>query len=153
MRDFLKLLEHSHAMTNKIIDQCETSRLDWLGNHVFDFTTYESDMSELFARKAVQVCKAINDRATFEYIRDDDGHMWYLLMCNMPFFSRRLNWGTSIRGAWWDFEQPEIDTMTLFDGDAQILSLKLSQAEWKAFAAAIVTFGSHPNAGYTPVGA
>lgn len=56
-------------------------------------------MSVLFARKAVEVCAAINDRQTFDYINDPNDYLWYLLMCNMPFFAERLECGISIRGA------------------------------------------------------
>jgi len=79
----------------------EASRLDFLGNVVFNFTTCDTKMSELFATKAVEVCEAISNKTTFDYIENEDNYQWFLLMCNMPFFANMIVWGNSIRGAWW----------------------------------------------------
>lgn len=113
----------------------ETTRLDWLGNFVFDFTTYDDDISELFGAKAVDFCKAVQDRTTFTYIEDPENYRWFLLMANMSFFADRLNWGTSVRGAFWDFEQRPV-----FLASHQ-LTFK-DDVEWKLFVAAIIEFAS-----------
>lgn len=145
--DYKDLLEQSFGV-EKTIDGCPPqSRLDYLGDHIFNFTTYDGEISELFARKAVDVCAAINNHTTFDYIRDDaENYRWYLLMCNMPFFAERLEWGTSIRGAWWGArtgKQIEFQSCGLWMGDEQLTdTLKFSADEWKRFIAAVIEFAA-----------
>jgi hypothetical protein len=136
-----ELLEQSYEIA--LGDECPPrSRHDFLGEHIFDFTTYDGDMSELFARKALEVCVAITDGQTFDYITDADNYRWFLLMVNMPFFVGRLEWGTSIRGAWWVHEDQNLESCGLWCDGEQVLSLKFSRTEWVAFVAALAQFAS-----------
>ena len=145
--DYLKLLEHSYRVAVEQ-DECPPdSRLEWLGEQVFDFTTYDGEMSAMFAGKAIEVCEAINHGATFDYIKDPENYRWFLLMCNMPFFAGRLNWGTSIRGAWWD-ANGKLESCGLYEGEEQVLSLDFTREQWAEFAKALVVFargGVRPN--------
>ena len=145
--DYLKLLEHSYRVAVEQ-DECPPdSRLEWLGDQVFGFTTYDGAMSALFAEKAIEVCDAITRRETFDYIGSKDGYKWFLLMCNMPFFADRLEWGTSIRGAWWDASK--LESCGLWEGDKQVLSLEFTDGQWNEFARALVDFArsdARPNA-------
>ena len=136
--DYLKLLEHSYAKAVEL-DECPPdSRLEFLGEQVFNFTTYDGEMSALFSGKAIEVCDAINNRATFDYIKDLENYRWFLLMCNMPFFAGRLSWGTSIRGAWWDADK--LESYGLYEGDEQVLSLDFTRDEWAEFSKSLVEF-------------
>lgn len=140
--DYGEFLEHSYTTTIDVHADREASRLEYLADYIFDFTTYDGSMSELFAAKAVEVCAAINDSKTFEYIKEFENYKWYLLMCNMPFFAGKLNWGTSIRGAWWDYKI-EFRSLGLWKGDQQITEpMEFNQDEWKRFVAAIIKFAS-----------
>lgn len=78
------------------------NKLQYLGESVFDFTTYDGDMDELFASIMIEVIDCILQRKTFEYISDAAKNIQYLLMVNMPFMVDKLDWGGSIRGAWFD---------------------------------------------------
>jgi len=142
--DYKLLLEHSYTMTAETVECRPETRLEYLGDHIFDFTTYDGEMSSQFALKAVEVCAAINDGTTFDYIKDAENYRWFLLMCNMPFFSDKLEWGMSIRGAWWGAmpgEQIEFQSCGLWMGDEQLTdTLKFSADEWKKFIAAVVDF-------------
>lgn len=120
------------------------TQLEYLGEYIFDFTTYEGEYSQLFAKKALEVCKAISDRQTFEYIVQPENRLWYLLMVNMPFFADRIEWGTSIRGAWWR-HQIELDSCGLWIGDNQIAgTLNFDQGEWHKFIDAVIEFAATP---------
>lgn len=99
IKTYLEMLENSYAMTCDEESSPPNSRLDYVGEYIFNFTTYDSDMSVLFAKKAIEACLAITEKATFEYIKDPEQYKWFLLMCNMPFFQPKLSWGGSIRGA------------------------------------------------------
>lgn len=138
--DYLKLLEHSFALEAQTGECPPRSRLSYLAQHIFDFTTYESEADELFARKAVEVCAAITEGKTFDFIVNPQGRIWYLLMVNMPFFAPRLEWGTSIRGAWWDHNQPMLDSCGLWVGQEQQTEWTFSGEQWKAFMRAVIAF-------------
>lgn len=110
----------------------DESRLEYLSDNVFNFVTYDSEISELFVRKALEVCAQLSARTTYEYIKDATNYQWYLLMCNMQFFSDRMEWGSSVRGAWWHYEQ-ELEVATLPDKS-------FSEEEWLDFIEALIEF-------------
>jgi hypothetical protein len=123
-----------------------TDRLEYLGDYIFDFTTYDGQMAELFARRALEVCAAISDKTTFDYIKDAEQYRWYLVMVNMPFFTDKIEWGTSVRGAWWG-EPPhskiKLDTCGLWlDGEQVQAAMEFTRDEWELFIAAMREFAS-----------
>lgn len=141
MDDARELLEHSYRTTRDFQDG-RLTRLEFLADYLFDFTTYDTEMGELFARKAVEVCAAINDGKTFDYIKDANNYRWFLLMVNMPFFNGRLEWGTSVRGAWWDHGAQKLESCGLWRGNEQALSVEFTREEWMRFIAALVEFAA-----------
>jgi hypothetical protein len=121
------------------------TRLSYLGSFVFDFTTDDGDMDELFATKALEVCGAVSDGTTYEYIKDTDNYQWFLVMVNMPFFANRIEWGTSIRGARWapkgkDSHIKYTSTGLYLDGVQEYGELQFTVEQWKAFINAIIEF-------------
>jgi hypothetical protein len=137
------MLEHSYQQTMRN-DQVQ-SRMAYLASNIFGFTTYDDSAAELFARKALEVCAAITRGKTFDYIKDADNYCWYLVMVNMPFFAERLNWGSSIRGAWWDHHLYQLDTCGLWRGEEQVIDPDLTRDEWMQFIEALIEFaGSAP---------
>ncbi len=141
---YLELLKISYqkALEHQFDREHPKTKLAYLADEIFDFTTYDDSMSELFAAKAIEVCVAISDQRTFEYIATEEGNLWYLLMVNMPFFVDKIEWGTSIRGAWWDIpEDLNLESCGLYTGnDEQILTLPLTADDWKSFVAAMSEF-------------
>ncbi len=134
------LLEHSFELR---LDS-DASRLVFLAECVFGFTTYDDEMSELFATKAMEVCEAVSSTGTLgtlQYIKDPDNYRWYLLMVNMPFFAGRLDWGTSIRGPWWAHDDQTLESYGIFQGNEQVLEMTFTRAEWMHFIAALIAFG------------
>lgn len=77
-------------------------KADWIAEEVFDLTAYDSDIAAEMGSASMEVFKAITEKTTFDYIKDPEKYRQYLRVVNWPFFIKRLNWGTSIRGAWWD---------------------------------------------------
>jgi hypothetical protein len=140
--NYRELLEHSFRREVEWGGR-GASRLEYLADNIFEFTTYDGEISELFASMAVEVCAAISNRTAFDYIKDPDNYRWYLVMCNMPFFQGRLNWGTSIRGAWWDIEASTgIRSCGLWEGDKQTTEITFNADEWKGFISAVVAFAA-----------
>ena len=138
MSSEIELLEHSFRIA--LDDDPTMSRLEFLAELIFDFTTYDLDAAELFASKALEVCSALSERKTFEYIEEPENYRWFLIMVNMPFFAGRLNWGTSIRGAWWDHDSQVLENSGLWEGDKQVLSMRFTPDEWLRFVAAMIEF-------------
>ena len=137
---YLELLQNSYEMERRIRSDSPESPLVYLSDYIFDFTTYDDEMSELFAQKAVEVCKAITDGTTFDFIKDPENYRWYLLMCNLPFFASKLEWGGSIRGAWWDNEIT-FRSCVLWDGDKQLVDeITFTHEEWSIFIKAVIEF-------------
>jgi hypothetical protein len=133
-------LEHSFNQAARWEDGL--TRLEFLSDYIFDFTTYDRGMAELFTRKALEVCAAISEQRTFDYIKDEDNYRWYLLMVNMPFFAERLDWGTSIRGAWWSHGAHKLESCGIWRDHEQVTALEFTRNEWLAFVAALVEFAA-----------
>lgn len=117
MKNYKKELDKLYNARMEL-DYKPNNKLEFIGNHIFGFTTYDSNIDELFAGKMIKVIQAILDRKTFEYIdKGEDNYINYLTMVNMPFLKDKLEWGTSIRGAWFDeygssFDKDEFYSIT-----------------------------------------
>lgn len=87
----------------------------------FGITTYDSAVDALFSETIVQVLEVIRDKTTFEYIKEHDKYLKYLVVVNYPMIHDILNWGGSIRGAWFDL------------GDRYGLDSKISKIQLQDF--------------------
>ena len=149
--DYRRMLEEGYAEIRSFSSGASESRLKYLSEYIFDFTTYDDEMAELFARKALEVCAAISESKTFDYIKDAEQYRWYLVMCNMPFFADKLEWGTSIRGAWWG-EPPHkkivLNSCGLWMDNEQLHeTMEFTRDQWHEFIASVLAFGAdEPNA-------
>ena len=113
--------------------------------NIFDFTTYDGEIDIFFAKKAIEVCEAITNKTTFEYIRDKENYKWYLALCNMPFFQEKIDWGSSIRGAWWGIygdDTFKISSCGLWKNGEQVLDLELNEQQWFLFIGSMVKFAA-----------
>lgn len=108
------------------------SRLSFTGSHIFDFTTYDDEMDEMLASKMIEVIDCILNNKTFEYQEDEGNYINYITMVNMPFLKDKINWGTSIRGAWLDeyghHSEPQPPTYKI-----SCIGLELPKKEIKRF--------------------
>lgn len=113
--DYRRLLEHSYEVETAMTECAMGSRLEFLAQQVFEFTASDPVINQMMARKAVEVCSAITDGTANDYIKTQAGNLWFTLMCNLPFFSKRIEWGMSVYSAWWaerpaghiEFQGPE----------------------------------------------
>lgn len=137
---FSRLLETGHQKLSEYREE-KISRLEFLSDYIFDFVTYDGEMAEMLALKAIHVCEAINRRQTFDFIKDPDRYLWFLVMVNTPFFVDRITWGGSIRSAMWQ-EDIGYESPGLFDGDKQMDKKMFYTIEaWTAFIEAVIEFG------------
>lgn len=143
--DYLKLLDNSYEQIKYFQGYTPMGKLEYLADYIFDFTTYENTVSSMMAKKCLEVCKAISDRKTFEYIKTEEGNLWYLIMVNMPFLEVKLEWGTSIRGAWWNLYGTKtftINSCGFFEGPEQINEITFNEKQWTEFIEAMIQFSS-----------
>ncbi len=88
----------------------------WCSNYVFNLTTYDNELDEIFVKKIFEVCKAILERKTFEFIKEsDEKYRQFIIVCNLLSRFEWINWGTSIRGAW--FEENRSNQKPIIEGD------------------------------------
>lgn len=137
--DWVNILDESWRHEREVYREGDMSRLEYIGESIFDFTTYDSGITEKFAAAALAVCEAINEEKTFEFIKDEEDYLTYLLMVNMPFFKDRLEWGCSIRGAWWN-EKQELITCGITVNGEQVTEWSFSRHEWEEFIRALIEF-------------
>lgn len=134
--NYLSLLQHSYEIGND--PDCPETPAGYLSEFIFDFDTYDGEMSDLFGKKAVEVCLSLSNGTTYEYIKDKENYKWYLLLLNTPFFRNNVEWGSSIRNAWWaTYKKPNkkflLESTGLYKGDEQILEFLLTEEQWKDF--------------------
>lgn len=107
MTDYKKMLKTTMESSSQLTGFPKYSKLSYIGSIIFDFTTYDQDMDELFAKNMLDVIECILEGTTCDYIeRSNANYINYLTMVNMPFLKPMITWGTSIRTAW--FEKHEV---------------------------------------------
>ena len=84
------------------------SKYDWAATNIFDLTTYDGDLDERFVKDILEVCKVILEKRNFEYIKDEQNYLKYIIVCQLLVNKRWINWGTSIRGAWFERDETYI---------------------------------------------
>ena len=60
-----------------------TEKWLFIANNIFDFTTYDDEMSFKWYNEMIAVIRVILNRTTFEYQKEH--YETYLFMCNLPF--------------------------------------------------------------------
>lgn len=78
------------------------TKYEWAASSVFNLTTYDVGLDELFVKKILEVCKVILNGTNFEYIKDEINYHTYILVCQLLKEMNWIDWGTSIRGAWFN---------------------------------------------------
>lgn len=99
--DVIELYRKEYAFETEVIQEGST-KYTWAASQVFELTSYDRSLDELFVKKIIEVCKAILEGRTFEYIRDESRYVTYILVCQLLEHLNWIEWGTSIRGAWFE---------------------------------------------------
>lgn len=98
----------------------QKSKYEWVATEMFGLTTYDSDLDERFVKDIIEVCKVILEKRNFEYIEaSEDNYIKYILVCQLLDSFHWLNWGTSIRGAWFDGYHPNCKAKDIYDGNGR----------------------------------
>jgi hypothetical protein len=93
--NYKKWLDESYAQELE-----RMSKLCFVADNIFGFTTYDPQISESFGLSMLEVIQVILAKRNFEYQQNRETYLTYMMMVNMPFLIDKLEWGTSIHGAW-----------------------------------------------------
>ena len=112
-------------------------KYQWLVEEVFNLDTYDYGLSEKYAKAILEVMKVIRDRKNFEYIVDEEKYSQFILVCNLLKQYNYIDWGTSIRGAWFDYTSKEPFIATTYK------CIKCDDNTWKYFDSESITFSEY----------
>lgn len=99
--DVKELYKANYETSQELLSRTDT-KYHWAAFNVFGLTTYDGELDELFVKDIIEVCKVIFDRTNYEYILNRENYIKYVLVCQMLDKHNWINWGSSIRGAWFD---------------------------------------------------
>lgn len=143
---WLTWLEEQLAVNNDQLD------MDWTPGemiaNVFHITTYDSAADRLFAEQITEVLEVIANRTTFDYqAKSTEQYFRFLMVVNFRAIYPLLEWGTSIRGCWFNLGFGRVfdpaDGLTKFDGKRY--PTVISQEEMGEFVKAVRMFlDKHP---------
>lgn len=80
----------------------EYTKYEWAACYIFDLYTYDTALDEKFVKSIIEVSKAIIDMETYNYIENRDNYLKHILVCQLLYHFNWINWGTSIRGPWFE---------------------------------------------------
>ena len=104
LNEYMAKLDEMYQYHTENGEEKSMDKLKFLGDYVFDFTTYDDNITRAFSGLMLEVIACILNKTTFEYQAKSENHyVNYLIMVNMPFLKDKLEWGSSIRGAWFDY--------------------------------------------------
>jgi hypothetical protein len=132
MGKFIEKLDELYLFHRNILDEDDREEYykhEFLGGVIFNFTTYDGEMDELLSSMMVPVIECILRKKTFEY--QEKYYIYYIMMVNMPFLADKLDWGTSIRGAWFDDSKGyEIDCGRIIIDKGELTEFMEDIVEW-----------------------
>lgn len=82
-----KQLDESY--TDYGIESLGGTKYEWAASRIFELSTYDSELDELFIKTIIDVCKSIINRTTFEYMED---HMMYVKYIIVAQLLNSFNW-------------------------------------------------------------
>lgn len=82
----------------------QTAIAAWVCDEAFDIATYDTDVSIAFGRAILDVMSAILGKRTFNYIKLPGKYHAYIAVCHILDQRDMIDWGSSIRGAWFDYD-------------------------------------------------
>ncbi|WCL51504.1 hypothetical protein [Leptospira sp. GIMC2001] len=104
--DFKQLIE-------KQFEEQGLEKYEFLSS-IFEITTYDDELEKLLVDEVCEVIEVLLEQRNFEYIKDPDNYLKFIRALNSFFLRDKIQWGTSIRGAWIEAEGCQIDFFPKF---------------------------------------
>lgn len=111
LKMFLKFKEYDEDIDEYF--SIQEQKLIFLINDIVGLTTYDDSISLELGKDLLDVINIINQRQTFEYIKDESNYKKYII--NVNYIKTWLDWGCSIRGAWFSYYNSKIHFSESFD--------------------------------------
>lgn len=93
----LDICEYTKLIKHETFKEAKNS---YILNYIFNITTYDSSLDEKFVNAILEIMDVILNRKNFEYIKDETNYIKFITIVNL--IIETLNWGTSIRGCFFD---------------------------------------------------
>lgn len=102
------------------------NKYEWAASHIFDLTTYDGSLDEMFVKLILEVCDVILEDENYEYIKDETNYFTFIAVCQRLSSLGWIDWGTSIRGAWFEDHQNPMLTIAAFKDSVTVYPCKES---------------------------
>jgi len=99
----------------------QDKKFAFLASSIFDLVTYDLDLDIEFGRDIFNIIEVIYNKKNFEYTENKDNYKKFIIVCNILHMNDWINWGTSIRGCWFDVNE---NTFITINGIYRILMSK-----------------------------
>lgn len=101
------------------------NKYGWAATYIFNLATYDSHLDEMFVKLILEVCEVILENRNYDYIEDETNYFTFIAVCQRLDSLGWIDWGTSIRGAWfddqvYDFELDKKEQMIICDIEPDI---------------------------------
>lgn len=140
MSKYRKILEDSFIEHKEMSDYSGHEAKYSFISDLFGFTTYDSEMDSKLVTKMMPVIRAIHTGTTFEFIKDPQNYEDYIVCVNFPWFEGKLDWGTSIRGAWWSHDTKNFSEECMWVDGKQIILYTDDPVAWDEMINALLQF-------------
>lgn len=84
--------------------ETQTLKAEFIVENIFEIWTYSDSLNIDIANDILEVAEVIVNHQTFEYIKDKNNYKKFIIMANLFNKNELIEWGTSIRGCWFDYE-------------------------------------------------
>lgn len=78
-------------------------KLAFISEVMFGICTYDTGLDIEFGRDILEVMEVIYENKNYEYIKDRNNYKKFILVANLLDKYNWIEWGTSIRGCWFDY--------------------------------------------------
>lgn len=78
------------------------NKYEWAASHIFNLATYDGSLDEMFVKLILEICDVILENKNCEYIEDETNYFTFIAVCQRLNSLGWIDWGTSIRGAWFN---------------------------------------------------
>lgn len=98
-----EIYKANYEIQRDMMDVC-CDKYEWAASSVFELTTYDTSLDERFVKDILEVCKVILEKRNYEYIKNEANYIKYIAVCQILDRFNWINWGVSIRGAWFEID-------------------------------------------------
>ena len=82
----------------------------FISDAMFGLTTYDGELDIEFGKDILEIMKVIANKENFKYMENESDYKKFIIVANLLNRYSWIEWGTSIRGCWFDtYGNPTIE--------------------------------------------